>query len=290
MTNKIQSENIERILKRARGGRWGGVRVEELSALLSELTLIIPLPPYGQIQIDIPDDYQYRHVAQLFERASPEIANFVRLIEPGLYADKLKEIPDDLPEDSPLSPYWRNQFFPPGDARALYAIVVMLKPSLVIEVGSGNSTRFNRRAISDFGLNTKITSIDPSPRADITDLTDRQIKAGLLDVPLSIFDDLGAGDILFLDGSHVTLPGTDVTHYLLNILPQLAPGVIVHIHDVFLPWEYPPRLRRRQYSEQHAVAAMLLFSEAWDILLPVCYAYRAGMVSYSGGSLWLRKR
>src|SRR5262249_24729176 len=132
-------------------------------------------------------------------------------------------------------------FFPGLDVVALYYFLSAFEPTTFLEVGSGNSTMVARRAIRDQRLATTITSIDPMPRANIDGICDVVLREPLENLSdLSIFEQLRAGDILFLDSSHRVFMNSDVSVFFIDILPVLNPGVLVHIHDVFLPDDYPP--------------------------------------------------
>ena len=155
-------------------------------------------------------------------------------------------------------PFIDNPWLPPLDSFSLYSLFGWFKPSKYVEVGSGNSTRFARRAIKDFGLDTTITSIDPEPRAEVDALCDEVVRSPVEDLDPAFFDSLGAGDILFVDNSHRVFMNSDVTAVFLDILPRLAIGVIVHIHDILLPSDYPPKWGRKYYSEQYLLGAYLL--------------------------------
>jgi hypothetical protein len=159
-----------------------------------------------------------------------------------------------------MAPYWDNGWLPPLDAFALYGFVAHVNPGRYVEIGSGSSTKFARQAVTDHGLRTRITSIDPKPRASVDAVCDTVIRQPLELADLSLFSELEAGDIVFFDGSHRVFSGSDVTVFFLEVLPRLRPGVFVHVHDVFLPADYPPEWRWRYYSEQHLLAAFLLAS------------------------------
>lgn len=161
-------------------------------------------------------------------------------------------------EAGSMEPAWINGFLPGLDSAALYAMLALNPPETYLEVGSGNSTRFARRAIRDHGLETKITSIDPHPRVEIDSIADRVVRAPLETVDLSLITALKPGDILFLDGSHRTFMNSDVTVAFLEVLPRLQRGVRVQIHDICLPYDYPPGWEDRYYSEQYVLAAYLL--------------------------------
>lgn len=206
----------------------------------------------------------------------------------------------DLP---PPEPRWEQDWFPRLDAAVAYAMVRQIAPKRVIEVGSGHSTRVMARAIKDGGLDTRFTAIDPAPRAPIGSLPIEVIPKTLHDMPLEIFQDLGAGDILFIDSSHIALPGTDVDRLFLEIIPALPASVHIHIHDIFLPDNYPDSWEWRGYNEQQAVAPMLLFG-GFEILFASHYVASRmpeqvarsviGSLPLMDGafetSLWLKKR
>lgn len=160
---------------------------------------------------------------------------------------------------TPPTPRFDQDWFPGLDAALLYGFVRARKPRHIVEVGSGHSTRFAAQAIADEGLATEILAIDPAPRADIARLaptvTLRQAAAQAVD--LAVFEQLGPGDVLFIDSSHVLMPGSDVDILFNRVLPMLPAGVLVHIHDIFLPDPYPADWEWRGYNEQNAVAALL---------------------------------
>jgi hypothetical protein len=154
-------------------------------------------------------------------------------------------------------PCWDNAYMSGLDAATLYCFPRIFGTRRYLEVGSGNSTRFVRRGIDDFDLATTITSIDPSPRSEVDEVCDEVIRMGLEDAPLEIFDALEANDILMLDGSHRCFQNSDVTVAFLDVLPRLRPGVLIFIHDIFLPDDYPDMWRYRYYSEQYMLAVLL---------------------------------
>jgi predicted O-methyltransferase YrrM len=155
------------------------------------------------------------------------------------------------------APRFDQEWFPALDAATAYAMVCGLRPRRIVEVGSGHSTRFLARAIADRELATTLLCIDPEPRALLEGLPVRWLETTLQQAPESCFTDLRAGDLLFIDSSHILMPGTDVDWLLNRILPTLARGVLVHVHDVFLPDPYPQAWAWRGYNEQQAFAALL---------------------------------
>jgi hypothetical protein len=168
-------------------------------------------------------------------------------------------------EEAPPAPRWRQDWFPRLDAAAAYALIGTRAPRLLVEVGSGHSTRWFARAAADTGHALRIVAIDPVPRAVLAGLPVEIVRSTVQDAGEAPFAALVAGDVLSVDGSHVLMPGTDVDLLLNRILPVLPAGVLVHIHDVFLPDGYPPEWAWRGYNEQLAVAPML-YGQGYRIL------------------------
>lgn len=193
-----------------------------------------------------------------------------------------------------------NEYFSSPDAEVLYTLVRHFRPRTIVEVGSGNSTRINRQAIRDGGLETKLISIDPSPRRDVAEICDEVfrecVESGRTGEHLLR---LQKDDILFIDASHAVKTRNDVVYLFLNILPLLPAGVLVHVHDIFLPYDYPERwVKEFQWTEQYLVQAILAFGDAFSVLWPGHYLQRTradfeNYLPFSKGrpacSLWLRK-
>ncbi|UWR04567.1 class I SAM-dependent methyltransferase [Ruegeria conchae] len=165
-----------------------------------------------------------------------------------------------------------NGYYDSPDADALYLMIRRFQPKRVIEVGCGNSTRVTRQAIIDGGLDTTITAIDPYPRADIAHVVDQFEQKRLEEVDPTVFGQLEAGDVLFIDSSHVVRISNDVAHLFCRIIPALKPGVVIHVHDVFLPYEYPKRFFYDcpGWGEQYMLHA-LLQSGFYSMLWPGYY-------------------
>ena len=162
------------------------------------------------------------------------------------------------PDADAERPYWNSGWLPPRDGVAMMHFLTKYRPNRFVEIGSGNSTKFARLAIRDAGLATTITSIDPEPRAEIDQICERVVRSGLQDVDLSVFDQLEAGDILSFDGSHRVFTDSDVTVFFLDVIPRLPAGVIVQVHDIFWPKDYPAMWGRRYYSEQYMLGMLLI--------------------------------
>lgn len=161
---------------------------------------------------------------------------------------------DSMP---PPSPRFAQDWFPRLDAAMAYAMVRIHMPRRIVEIGSGHSTRFLARAIADGGLATRLTAIDPAPRAALAGLAVDWFQGQVQDMPPKLMAGLTPGDVLFVDSSHVLMPGSDVDMILNRVMPMLPAGALVHLHDIFLPDGYPPAWSWRGYNEQSAVATLL---------------------------------
>ncbi len=215
-------------------------------------------------------------------------------------ADSLRSI--SAREGTGSDPCWDNVWLPRLDAAALYAHLVRNNPRLYLEVGSGHSTRFARRAIRDHNLRTKIVSIDPHPRADIDALCDQIIRRPVEETDLAIFRTLESGDILFIDSSHYSYRNSDVSVLMMEILPDLPQGVQVHFHDIYWPYDYPAGALDQFDNEQYVLGAYLLAGDGSEISLANQYiTHDSGLLKMiapvwdstskvEGTSMWLLSR
>lgn len=177
----------------------------------------------------------------------------------------------NAPPDS-IAPQWVNGWFPAMDSVGLYGLLALKNPRRYVEVGSGNSTMFARRAIEDHGLRTKIISIDPFPRKEIDQICDEIVRSPFENVPTKFFADLGPDDIVFIDNSHRSFANSDVTVFFTEVLPHLPSGLIYGLHDIFIPWDYPNEWKDRFYNEQYLLISYLLGGAAGDqIVMPSAY-------------------
>jgi hypothetical protein len=168
--------------------------------------------------------------------------------------------------------HYNNGFFETVDAEMAYSIVRDLRPSRIIEVGGGFSTRILAGALQANrimdGIEGELITIEPFPSLALQGITNL-IPARIQDVDLDLFLSLQDGDILFLDSSHVVSVGSDVVREYLEILPRLQPGVIVHVHDIFLPSDYPRDAVLSNlcfWSEQYLLQAFLTFNPHFEVL------------------------
>jgi hypothetical protein len=235
-----------------------------------------------------PPEYVYPPVLELFNRHRTAIERNAKLLAPAMYCAQLDELPGAKMNDT--DPHWNNGMFERDDARAVYAMTAKLRPRRVLEVGSGNSTKFFRKAITDHRIDCELVCIDPQPRAEIATVADRVINKHVKDVDLHHFESLRDGDVLFWDGSHITFNGTDTTHLYLSILPRIKRNVYVHVHDVQLPNEYEAGYSAHYYNEQYMLATLLLNSSEWLPVLPVFWLHTLGKLRHGGASFWMARR
>jgi predicted O-methyltransferase YrrM len=190
---------------------------------------------------------------------------------------------------SAAAPDFANSYFSGLDALALCEMLRRRNPRLYVELGSGNSTKFARRTIRDYDLRTFIVSLDPAPRADITELCDDVIRRPTEALDMALFDQIAADDILFIDSSHRAYMNSDVTNIFLEILPRLKPGTLVHFHDILLPYDYPPQWANRWYSEQYLLACHLLGGGSrLRVVLPNAFISQEAELTQILDGLWLQ--
>ncbi len=215
--------------------------------------------PYRYAE-SVPTPKSYPALEHLFAAAAPRYHNLLDHAEEFLPALKdLSRAPDPQPR-------FAQDWFPRLDAVTAYTMTRVLRPGRVIEIGAGHSTRFFAMAAADEAAGTRVEAIDPAPRADLSGYKDVTVHRHLLhETAPAFWDDIGAGDVVSLDGSHILMPGTDVDYFLSEILPRIAGRAIIHIHDICLPDPYPDVWAWRGYNEQNAVAA-LIAGGALDIL------------------------
>ena len=217
------------------------------------------------------------------------------------YADRFRHFDVTPPDARSFS--FANEYFTSPDAEVLYALIRRFRPSTFIEVGSGNSTRLARQAIADCNCGTRLISIDPEPRADIAGIVDVQLRSPVESLdPQWLAGQLSDGDILLIDSSHTLKACGDVAFLYLRLLPLLPPGVLIHIHDIFIPYDYPREWVVENgwpWNEQYLVHALLNFSDEFEVMwagyhlqrsLPEFGRYFPRLQGRRASSLWLRRR
>lgn len=218
---------------------------------------------------------------------------------------------DEATFDWPAEPradrrFYTNQgFFNIADALTLYSIMTWARPRRIVEIGSGFSSALmldTRDMSLDAGVALEFVEPYPDRLARLLRPSDAATtalhRARMQDLPIDLFTRLEANDILFVDSSHVSRAGSDVNFILFEILPRLKPGVLVHVHDVFWPFEYPARWFRRgmAWNEAYLLRAFLTCNDSFEIYFWAPYAARldpspaTAVRLEDGQSIWIRRR
>jgi predicted O-methyltransferase YrrM len=212
------------------------------------------------------------------------------------------------PTGDPRDYHAANDMFSRLDAWFLQAMLREFRPRRMIEVGCGWSSLVSARVNREFlSGSLNLTCIEPYPPGFLAGGVDgisRLIESRVEELDPEVFFELGENDVLFIDSSHTVKTGGDVVYLFQEVLPRLASGVLVHIHDIFLPWDYPQDwvFDGRAWNEQYLVRAFLAFNSAFRIRLAAGWlsyyrpdALRAAVPGYpsrypnGGGSLWIAR-
>jgi hypothetical protein len=269
-------------------------------------------PKFQNLFLDYPVDFKPRyghgkppHTA-LYDIIAANRDTYQYLLSKALdLKESIWQIKEAKRERDTTKPGWNNGFLPGLDIIGIYTMLAEFKPKKYIEIGSGNSTKVAYKAKQEQQLDTEIISIDPMPRAEIDQLADVVIRQPFENIDLNLLYTLDENDILFVDNSHRILPNSDAMVFFMDILPKLKKGVIVHIHDVYLPYDYPQFMCNRFYSEQYGLAFYLLANPTkYETLLPnffiaedpalaatiapIWQHENLSHVEKHGGSFWLR--
>jgi hypothetical protein len=217
-----------------------------------------------------------------------------------------------LEESSPGEYGWDAPTFGYSSAMFAHSIVRHIKPRRVIEVGCGWSTRVlsaaMRRNRENDGVEGTLLGIDPYPPEGLAlEPGEGQLeRRPVQEIAVDRFEEMKSGDVLFIDSSHVLNTGSDVAYLYLEVLPRIAPGVVIHVHDIQIPYEYPREYAVRQrwfWTEQYLLQSFLQFNEQFEILLAGHWICRdepeAVQEAFPGydpsvhsptGSFWMRRR
>lgn len=236
------------------------------------------------------------------------VANQLTLLDNLNYQDELLKIPCE--NDGHRNFYYNNEFFAPGDAEFLYAMIRYYRPRRIIEVGSGNSTLMMINAISANRLDSPdyvcdLTCIEPYESLWLEQRGVSVLRKRVEEIDVEFFSVLEAGDILFIDSSHVIKPQGDILYLYLQILPLLRSGVFVHIHDIMTPRDYFQSWvadKLQFWNEQYVLESFLTMNHEYDVIAALNFLkhhHFARLVSVcpilgqqpgcEPGSFWIRR-
>jgi len=204
----------------------------------------------------------------------------------SLFSSRFKEEYERFPKSKTKVSYQyfiNNITFGSVDSEILYCILRYFKPKRILEIGSGNSTYLSTQAIQknfeEGSHECELTSVEPYPNSVLKSGFpgfSKLITKKVQDIPLSEFSSLEENDVLFIDSSHALKIGSDVQYEMLEILPRLKKGVLVHIHDIFLPAEYPKSWVLKKFrflNEQYLLQAFLAFNKSFEVQWAASYMH-----------------
>lgn len=222
----------------------------------------------------------------------------------GDFVEELQDVPEDS-RSSKIEYCWNNPFWNNSDALVQYGIYRDVKPNKIVEIGCGFSSLLMQRAITKNNNDCHVTQIEPYPNPALFELFPKSWdhhQCPLQRAPFEVFESLEAGDVCFYDGSHCAKAGSDVNWFFFEVLPRLASGVIIHIHDIFMPDNYPePWIfeRGQTWNEQYLLQAFLMHNKSYEILMANRYLWKEhskeldifykGIQPSYGCSFWMQK-
>lgn len=226
------------------------------------------------------------------------------------YLPELADVPLDAPPGPPRY-HWRNDFWGDADAVVHYGLLRDAKPRRIVEVGSGWSSLLMAQALArneeEGAPAAVVDQVEPFPRKELLSALPAEWSLHetiLQRAPLEVFEALGDGDVCFYDGSHVARTASDVVWFFFEVVPRLRPGVLVHVHDIFWPADYPDEWifdRAQTWNEQYLLQAFLMYNRDFEPLIcnaALAEAYEAELTELFSGvearahgvSVWLRRR
>ncbi len=298
-------KSIDQIKKWVYSGDENRIKIfemaEKIGLHITPVHFYQPIPNTNEISSEL--FFKKKSFAEINFREGEQI----KLMEKfSKYSDELKEIPLNQTSDKKQY-YYENDFFGQMDAIMYYSMIREFSPKKIIEVGSGYSTMI--ASLASKNTNTEISSIEPYPnevlRSGLPNLT-TLIKDKVQNVELEFFKKLDKNDILFIDSSHISNIGSDVNYLMLEVLPNLKSGVLIHIHDWLFPNEYFLEWvldRKLFWNEMYLVHAFLIGNQSYEILLSNYHLITNHFEEYrkffpfvknnfagGAGSLWIRKK
>lgn len=224
--------------------------------------------------------------------------------EVSAFVHELVDIPFH-PTGPPAAYHWNNDFWNNADALVQYGLIRSRRPKRVVEIGCGWSSLLLAKALTRNASPFAVFQVEPYPNPEIFKqlASDwKHYQCILQRAPLEIFDQLDVGDILFYDGSHCSKVASDVNWFFFRILPRLRSGVLIHLHDILFPCDYPEEWifeRGQTWNEQYVLQAFLMNNSKYRVVIANQYLFThckeeldrlyQGVQPSHGVSFWMQK-
>ncbi len=301
--NRLSGSEFNTLVKLSKKILWADT--ETRKKIQSHNVNIVPANFYSNIPTidDIKNSFEYRGdkldwYDQVFDKE--KIEQFIDVITP--YAEEFSP-PLKGNRENPAEFFWENPAFSFSDAMSYYCMIRHFKPDNILEIGAGFSTLVADCALKKNGSG-RLTLIEPYPKAFLgqIDSVDTIIESFVQDIPLAELIEMIEGvDLWFIDSTHTVKVGSDCLYLYLNVMPRIATELIVHSHDIFLPYGFPKEHVMEQHiywTEQYLLYAYMLDNPKVDVLFGSTYASRqlpessqrlmGGKCRDGGGSIWYR--
>ncbi len=304
MPQDLSERELKQLINLAKRVLWAPPEVRK--KLQDEKVNVVPANFYSDIPLidDIHNSFEYRspgaevYNSGLFDRQT--IADFIDSI--SQYAHEFSP-PEEGDRENPNGFFWKNPAFSYSDAMSYYCVLRHFKPKHVLEIGSGFSTLVADEALKK-NQQGKLTLIEPYPKDFLRDIetVDTIIESFVQDIKVSdLIDLVEQSDVWFIDSTHTVKIGSDCLYIYLQVMPQIAKDIIVHTHDVFLPFGMSQKRaldKHIYWTEQYLLYAYMLDNPKIEVLFGSCYTARKLPDSLKmlmqdkypggGGSIWYK--
>jgi len=304
MGNLLSKDEFRTLIKLAKKVLWSDA--ETRRKIQDQKVNIVPANFYSDIPLveDIDQSFEYRNAGEevynsgIFNRGKLE--DFLKILfeysaEFNPSVEKNNRYPDAF--------YWRNPAFSYSDAMAYYCVIRHFKPNHILEIGSGFSTLVANEALRKNGTGS-LTLIEPYPMKFLRtlDCVDSVIESFVQDIPVSdLVDMIDNSDVWFIDSTHTVKIGSDCLYLYLLVMPRVSEDIIIHSHDIYLPFGFPPNqaLEKHIYwTEQYLLYAYMLDNPRLDVLFSSAYSHEKlkepldcfmrGKYPAGGASIWYK--
>ena len=304
MGQRLTKKEFDTLIRLAKSVLWSEPEIRE--RIQQHKFNIIPANFYSNIPLieDVRNSFEYRDGgAEIYNENIFDVKKIKEFLEDiSVYAEEFSP-PLNGDKDSPEGFFWNNTAFSYSDAMSYYCVLRHIKPSHVLEIGSGFSTLIANEALTKTGYG-KLTLIEPYPKDFLRDLdaVDRIIESFVQDIPIAELVQLVEGsEVWFIDSTHTVKIGSDCLYIYLKIMPKIKNDIFVHTHDVYLPYGFPKHLaleKQIYWTEQYLLYAYMLDNPKIEVLYGSVFATKTlpdelknlmgGKYPHGGGSMWYK--